>query len=88
MLYAVCQSYEDYDRLQNSTFLLDLGLYLEQQKPNVTTVINSVEHSGKVQEIKCANGMLYSIANDDYNSGVTYQLQISVTYTVEVEMEE
>ena len=87
VLYAVNQSYNDYDRLANSTFLLDLAYWLERYKSDVAlevTIDNKV-YQGKLKSLSSANGMLYQVANDDMNSGVMYQIQIYAQYTIESE---
>lgn len=77
VLYARTEAYEDFDRLQNSNFLLELNYWLEKQK--------DIEiENGKITSLSSANGMLYQIPNDDLNNGVLYQLQIYAEYTREV----
>jgi hypothetical protein len=84
VLYATNQSANDYDRLQNSTFLLDLGYYLETVKgQEVTATINGNDMRGSIQSISVANGMAWGKSSD--GQLITYQLQIKVTYTLESE---
>ena len=84
VLYATNQSANDYDRLQNSTFLLDLGYYLEIVKgQKVTATINGVEMNGQVQSVFIANAMAWGKSED--GQYITYQLQIKVNYTLESE---
>lgn len=86
VLYAVKQSYEDFDRLANSTFLLDLTYYLETIKgADITAMVNGIEKNGKLLSISSANAMLYSIPTGEINDGITYQLQIYATYSIESE---
>lgn len=87
ILYAVNQSYNDYDRLVNSTFLLDLAYWLERYKSDVAleVTIDNKAYTGKLKSLSSANGMLYSILNDDINNGVMYQIQIYAQYTLESE---
>lgn len=73
VLYARAEAYEDFDRLQNSNFLLELNYWLEQQK-------NIEINNGKITSLSSANGMLYEIPNGDLNNGVLYQLQIYAEY--------
>lgn len=81
VLYAINQAYTDYDRLANSTFLLDLNYWLEMQKDNeITVTIGDIEKTGKLLKLTSANGMLYSIPTGDINDGVTYQIQIYAQY--------
>jgi len=87
VLYAINQSYNDYDRLVNSTFLLDLAYWLERYKSDVAleVTIDNKAYQGKLKSLSSANGMLYQVANDDMNSGVMYQIQIYAQYTIESE---
>ena len=84
VLYATNQSVNDYDRLQNSTFLLDLGYYLETVKGNeITATINGVLYTGEIKNVTIGNGMAWSKSQD--GQYLTYQLQIKVTYSLERE---
>lgn len=84
VLYATNQSVNDYDRLQNSTFLLDLGYYLETVKgQEVTAIIDNVEMTGSIQSVSVANAMAWGKSEDGQR--ITYQLQIKVNYTLESE---
>lgn len=86
VLYAVNQTLNDYDRLANSTFLLELSNYLESLKWElVTTEINSEQLKGVILKIECANGMLFQMQSENITDGCMYQLQISALYTVERE---
>lgn len=87
ILYAVFQSFNDYDRLTNSGLLLDLQFWLEQYADNqeLTTVINDVTRRGYLKNITCANGMLYNIPDNNMNTAVQYQMQITADYTIESE---
>ena len=83
VLYAVNQSFNDFDRLSNSTFLLDLSYWLERQKgQQIQVTIGSKTVNGEITELSSANGMAYSIPTGDLNDGVTYQLQIYAKYTL------
>lgn len=73
ILYARAEAYEDFDRLQNSNFLLELNYWLELQK-------NIEIDNGKITSLTSANGMLYEIPDGDLNNGVLYQLQIYAEY--------
>ena len=88
VLYAVNQSYNDYDRLANSTFLLDLAYWLEKYKSNVEleVEIDNITYHGNLKSLSSANGMMYEIHNDDINNGITYQIQIYAQYTLESEV--
>lgn len=84
VLYATNQSTNDYDRLQNSTFLLDLGYYLETVKgQEVAATINGVDMIGHIQSVSIANAMAWG--KSENGQLITYQLQIKVNYTLESE---
>lgn len=87
VLYALNQSYTNYDRLANSTFLLDLTYWLEQYKQEdpIEVTINNKTVSGKLLGLSSANAMLYMVPTGDINDGVTYQVQIYAQYTIESE---
>lgn len=87
ILYAIYQSLNDYDRLNNSGVLLELQLYLESiaNDQAVTTLINDKEFTGKLKSIKCSNGMLFDIPLENETCAWRYQLQISAEYTIESE---
>lgn len=87
VLYAVFQSINDYDRLANSTFLLDLAYWLEQAATgqSIENIINNKTVTGELNKLSSANGMLYGYHNEDLNGPVTYQLQIYAQYSLEME---
>ncbi len=84
VLYADGFSVTDYSRLQNSTFLLELGYYLETVKGNpIEVTINNVQYTGELKSISVANAMAYEVPTGDINDGIRYQVQIFATYTLE-----
>ena len=85
VLYALNQSYTNYDRLANSTFLLDLAYWLEQYKNEdpIEVTINNKTVSGRLLGLSSANAMLYMVPTGDINDGVTYQIQIYALYELE-----
>ena len=87
VLYALNQSFTNYDRLANSTFLLDLAYWLEQYKQEdpIEVTINNETVSGKLLGLSSANAMLYMVPTGDINDGVTYQIQIYARYYLESE---
>lgn len=88
VLYAINQAFNDYDRLSNSTFLLELSYWLESLDENsydLDVVVDNVKRKGKLKSVECANAMLFQIPTGDINDGCMYQLQIYATYTVERE---
>lgn len=88
ILYADFQSFNDYDRLQNSGTLLELQGYLERFPDNqpVTQEIDGQTRGGALKKITCTNGMLFSIPTDNLNKAVRYQLQITADYIIESEV--
>ena len=87
MLYSTFSSINDYERLHNSTALLDLGIWLEQQTGcEVATAVGSEERAGTLEKLTAANGMLYSVSQENALDGVQYQIQIIAEYTVESEL--
>lgn len=87
VLYAVFQSFTDYDRLANSTFLLDLAYYLEKVETGqeIEVTINNKTVTGKLTRLSSANGMLYGYNNETLSGPVTYQIQIQAQYRIESE---
>lgn len=88
LLYSTFSSINDYERLDNSTALLELSAWLGQQKGQpVETIIGGQTYTGKITKLTAANGMLYSIPQENVLDGVQYQLQIAAEYTVIIEEE-
>lgn len=88
VLYAVNQSFNNYDRLANSTFLLDFAYWLDYydgKDDEIRVTFDNKELTGKLLGLSTANAMLYSIPDGDLNNGVTYQIQIYAQYTIESE---
>lgn len=87
VLYARFQSFVDYDRLANSTFLLELAYWLEhaanEQKIEIT--INDKTVTGTLTKLSSANGMLFGYDTENLSGPVTYQLQIYAQYYLESE---
>lgn len=84
ILYSTFSAYNDYDRLNNSTALLELSHWLETQaNSDVETKIGEEIFSGKITKLTAENGMLYSVPQENLVDGVQYQLQIIAEYTVE-----
>ena len=81
ILYANNQSYTDYDRLNNSTFLLEMGYWLETQKGATVDITDT--KTGKITKMYSSNAMVFDVIGDDINDGCTYQVQIYVEYYVE-----
>lgn len=88
VLYAVFDSINDYQRLANSTFLLDLAYWLEHAAKDQTieVTIDDKLVTGTLTKVSSANGMLYGYQNDTLTGPVTYQLQIYAQYHLESEV--
>lgn len=85
MFYAMYSSVNDYERLSNSSVLLELGQWLERQVDcDITTTIGENSYTGKLRKITTSNGMLIAVPQGDMLDGVQYQLQILAEYTVDV----
>ena len=87
ILYAVFSSFSDYDRLTNSGTLLKLQMWLERYAENqeISVTVADKEYTGQLKKVSCANGMLYNVSEQNMNSGVQYQLQITAEYEIESE---
>jgi len=88
VLYAVFQSFNDYERLANSTFLLDLAYWLEHASngQSIEVTINEQTVTGTLTSLSSANGMLYGYQEGTLSGPVTYQLQIYAQYHLESEV--
>ena len=86
MLYAINQAFNDYDRLSNSTFLLELSHWMElldTGKYVVEETIDECAYKGKLLSLECANAMAFQIPTGDIKDGVMYQVQIYAQYSLE-----
>ncbi len=85
MLYSTFSGINDYERLSNSSALLDLSQWLEKQiGEDVISTIDGTEYPGEITKLKAENGMLYNVPQENMIDGVQYQLQIIAEYTVNV----
>ncbi len=83
VLYAQNQSFNDFDRLSNSGFLLNLAYYLETVKgQQLEAKVGEKSYTGNITKMWSANGMLYSVPTGNLADGVTYQLQIYAQYKI------
>lgn len=83
VLYANNQSFNDFERIANSTFLLELAYWLETVKNvPITVTVGTEEREGIITKMSSANGMMFAAPTGDINDGVTYQLQIYAEYKV------
>lgn len=87
VLYAVGQSYTDYNRLANSNFLLELAYWLERlpEQEGISVTIDGQELTGRFEKATTANAMSMALMGETIDAGVMYQLQIYAQYTIESE---
>lgn len=87
VMYAVRQSFTDYNRLANSNFLLELAYWLESlpEEEGITATIEGEELKGKFLKATAANAMSMGLMRDTIDKGVMYQLQIYAKYKLESE---
>lgn len=78
LFYAVFSSINDFERLSNSSALLKLTMWLENQK-------NIEIDGGKITKISAENGMLYEIPDNNEIVGYRYQMQIFAEYELKKE---
>ena len=84
MLYSTFSSINDYERMLNSTALLELGLWLEEQTDcEIESTVGDNVYTGKFTKLRVENGMLYEIPQENQYDGWQYQLQIIAEYTVD-----
>ncbi len=88
VLYANFDGFNDYQRLANSTFLLDLAYWLERAAKNqsIEVTIDEQTVSGTLTKLSSANGMLYGYQEGTLTGPVTSQLQIYAQYHLESEV--
>lgn len=85
MLYTTYSSINDYERLNNRTALLELGVWLKEQTGcEIETVIGSTTYTGTLEKLTASNGMLFAVPQENELDGVQYQLTIIAEYTVNV----
>lgn len=87
VLYAVGQSFTDYNRLANSNFLLELAYWLEQlpEEEGITAVAEEQELKGRFLKATTANAMSMGLMGETIDQGVMYQIQIYAQYKIESE---
>ena len=84
MLFTVYSSINDYERLHNTSALLELGQWLERQTGGeVETTIGDETLTGTIVKLRTANGMLETIPQENEMDGCLYHIQIIAEYTVE-----
>lgn len=86
-MYAVGQSFTDYNRLANSNFLLELAYWLEllPNENGIAVTVDGKELTGTFMKATTANAMSMGLMGETINDGVMYQLQIYAQYKIESE---
>lgn len=83
LLYSTFSGINDYERLANSSILLELAQWLELQiGTEVDATVNGKTRSGVVSKITTGNGLLYEVPAENTGIGFRYQLQIAVIYKI------
>ena len=87
VMYAVGQSFTDYNRLANSNFLLELAYWLERlpEEDGISGTVENREFLGKFMKATTANAMSMGLMGETIEQGVMYQLQIYAQYKIESE---
>lgn len=87
VLYAVGQSYTDYNRLANSNFLLELAYWLERlpEESGMTVYSDGQKIPARFFKATTANAMSMGLMGDTINQGVMYQIQIYAQYKIKSE---
>lgn len=87
VLYAVGQSFTDYNRLANSNFLLELAYWLERlpEEDGITAAAGEQELKGRFLKATTANAMSMGLMGETIDQGVMYQIQIYAQYKIESE---
>ena len=78
VLYAVNQPISNYQRLENTAWLLNLGYWLDAQR-NVPIIDDGVE-IGVIKSLAASNAMVFDVPTGDIKDGVRYQVQLSANY--------
>ena len=87
VMYAVAQSFTDYNRLANSNFLLELAYWLERlpEEDGLSVDIDGQTLTGKFLKATTANAMAMQPMSETMDNGVLYQIQIYARYKIESE---
>jgi len=87
VMYAVGQSFTDYNRLANSNFLLELAYWLERlpEQNGIAVTVDGEELTGRFIKATTANAMSMGWMGETVNDGCMYQIQIYAQYKIESE---
>ena len=88
VLYALNQPISNYQRLENTGWLLRLGYWLDGIKnEEISEVItdeetgNEIEvQHGVIKKLSASNAMVFDVPTGDIKDGVRYQLQLQAEY--------
>ena len=84
MLYTTFSGINDFERLNNSSTLQELAVYLTMCKDiPVTTQTLETQAAGMITKITAGNGRIYELPQENVVCGLRYQIQIEAEYTVE-----
>ena len=76
----------DAERIQNSSFILELSAYLESLSDERISFKYKIgkekEKTAYIDDISCSNGMVFQYLGNNPSNGAQYMLQINVTYVV------
>lgn len=85
LLFSTFGSMNDYERLANSSVLLELSDWLRNQTgEEVETLIDGKIYTGEITKLTAENGTLLAVPEENGFQGVQYQLQIIAEYTVKI----
>lgn len=88
-MYAVGQSFTDYNRIANSNFLLELSYWLENlpEEDGIEVNIGEKTRAAVFLGATTANAVSMGLMGETIDQGVMYQLQIHARYKIESEEE-
>lgn len=89
-VYRNVYNASDYERLQNSTFILELSSYLESLNYDENRFLfdynigkEERKNNAFIKSLQCSNGMMFRYLNGNPNEGAQYMLQLTATYVVQ-----
>lgn len=76
----------DKERIENSSFILDLANYLEDLSFDgieFDSKVGDEMYKSVITSIQCSNGMMFQYLNGNPTLGAQYMLQVQVTYQIQ-----
>ena len=76
----------DKERIENSSFILDLANYLEDlsfEGIELDIKVGDEMYKSVITSIQCSNGMMFQYLNGNPTLGSQYMLQVQVTYQIQ-----